>query len=50
VQKALFGMSPLDPITLAGAVVLLIAVIFLAGWVPARKASRTEPLRALRTE
>lgn len=50
VKSALFGMSPLDPIALIGAVVLLSAVIFVAGWVPARKASRIEPLRALRAE
>jgi len=50
VRTALFGMSPMDPVALAGAVVLLSVVIFFAGWVPARKASRVEPLRALRTE
>jgi len=50
VSTALFGLSPMDPLALAGAVVLLSAVIFIAGWVPARKASRIEPLRALRTE
>ena len=50
VRTALFGMSPLDPVALAGAVVLLSVVVFFAGWVPARKASRVEPLRALRTE
>lgn len=50
VRTALFGMSPMDPVALAGAVVLLSVVIFFAGWVPARKASRVEPLRALRTD
>jgi predicted permease len=50
VRTALFGMSPLDPMALAGATVLLSVVIFFAGWMPARKASRIEPLRALRTE
>ena len=50
VQSALFGMSPMDPIALTGAVALLTAVIFVAGWMPARKAARVEPLRALRTE
>ncbi|MDQ3071561.1 MAG: ABC transporter permease [Acidobacteriota bacterium] len=50
VRSALFGMSPMDPVALAGAVVLLSVVICVAGWVPARKASRVEPLRALRTE
>ena len=50
VRAALFGMSPLDPVALAGAVVLLTAVILVAGWMPARRASRIEPLRALRME
>ena len=50
VRSSLFGMSPLDPVALSGAVVLLTTVIFVAGWIPARKASRIEPLRALRTE
>ncbi|HEX6324452.1 MAG TPA: ABC transporter permease [Vicinamibacterales bacterium] len=50
VQSALFGMSPLDPVALAGAVTLLTAVILVAGWMPARRASRVEPLRALRME
>ena len=50
VQSALFGLSPMDPVALAGAVALLTTVTFAAGWIPARKASRVEPLRALRTE
>ena len=50
VRSALFGLSPMDPIALAGGVVVLSVVIFFAGWVPARKASRIEPLRALRSE
>lgn len=50
VRTALFELSPLDPVALAGAAVLLSVVIFFAGWMPARKASRIEPLRALRTE
>lgn len=50
VQSALFGLSPMDPVALAGAVVLLSVVILVAGWMPARRASRVEPLRALRTE
>ncbi|MEX2271052.1 MAG: ABC transporter permease [Vicinamibacterales bacterium] len=50
VRAALFGMTPMDPVALIGAVGLLTVVIFFAGWMPARKASRIEPLRALRTE
>ena len=50
VKSSLFGMSPMDPVALAGAVLVLSVVIVIAGWVPARRASRVEPLRALRTE
>jgi predicted permease len=50
VRSALFGMSPMDPLALSGAVALLTAVILVAGWLPARRAARVEPLRALRTE
>jgi predicted permease len=50
VRSSLFGMSPMDPVALSGAVLLLTAVIFVSGWMPARNAARTEPLRALRTD
>jgi predicted permease len=50
VRSSLFGMSPMDPVALSGAVLLLTAVIFVSGWMPARNAARTEPLRALRAD
>lgn len=46
----LFGVSPTDPPTLAAVAVGLAAVTLLACWIPARRASRVDPVVALRTE
>jgi predicted permease len=44
------GMSAIDPAVIAGAVVALAASALLASWLPARRASRTDPMIALRAE
>ena len=46
----LFGVEPVDPITIAAAAALLIAVALLAAWVPARTATAVDPLTALRAD
>jgi putative ABC transport system permease protein len=43
-------VSPLDPLTFGGVTMLLAAVALGASYVPALRASRIEPVRALRDE
>jgi predicted permease len=43
----LFGVTATDPLTFAGVLAVLAAAALLASWVPARRASRVEPSRAL---
>jgi len=50
IASQLFGVNPTDPVTLITAVVSLTAVAASAGYLPARKASRVNPLIALRYE
>ena len=50
ISTQLFGLSPTDPLTLVGAAVVLTIVALLAGYLPARRASRVNPLSALRYE
>lgn len=46
----LFGVAPSDPVALLAASVMLVAVASLASWIPARRASRVNPVEALRAE
>jgi predicted permease len=50
IAHTLFGLSPLDPLTLAAACSLLIAVGVVAGYVPARRALKSDPMAALRCD
>jgi ABC-type antimicrobial peptide transport system permease subunit len=46
----LFGLTPSDPATLAAVAALLIGTALVAGFLPARRAARIEPIQALRSE
>ena len=46
----LFGVPPRDPVTLVGVLLLLVATGVAASWVPARAASRAQPVDTLRAQ
>jgi putative ABC transport system permease protein len=46
----LFGVAPSDPVTVVGASLTLLAIASAASWIPARRASRVDPARTLRSE
>ncbi len=50
IENMLFGLAPRDPATISFAALLLIAVAALAGYIPARRAARVDPMIALRYE
>ena len=49
-KSLLYGVDAIDPATFAGVAGLLCAIAALASWIPARRASRIDPIVALRDE
>ena len=46
----LYGVAPFDPSITIAATLLMLAVVLLAGWLPARRAAAIQPVQALRYE
>ena len=49
-RNYLYGLSPFDPTAFAAASLLWLAIAILASWYPARRASRVDPMTALKYE
>ncbi|HEY9225405.1 MAG TPA: FtsX-like permease family protein, partial [Gemmatimonadaceae bacterium] len=49
-QNLLYDLKPSDPVTYVGILVLLASAAVLASWIPARRASRVDPVVALRSD
>jgi putative ABC transport system permease protein len=49
-EEQLYEVSSLDPVPFLAAIGVISAITVLAAWLPARRASRTDPIQALRAE
>jgi putative ABC transport system permease protein len=46
----LYGVRPTDPVTYVTVAAVLLAIALAASWIPARRAARIDPMKALRSE
>jgi ABC-type antimicrobial peptide transport system permease subunit len=49
-RALLYGIEPADPLTFASVAMLLGAIAIVAGYIPARRATRVDAIEALRTD
>jgi len=50
ITSILYGVAPTNPVTLSASVLLRFLVAILAAWIPARRATKVDPIVALRYE
>lgn len=50
IKSMLYGLEPTDPLNFGASVLFLMAMTLIAGWIPATRASRVQPMQALRHE
>jgi predicted permease len=49
-RSVLFGVNPHDPLTIVASILMVLSVATLAAWLPARRAAKVDPMKALRYE